>query len=62
MQTRLKECLTQNKFEPFSKITKRSNRCKFYIAYMDVFFICRWHIDDSDSEKDKGLLMKCCSV
>ena len=29
---------------------------------MDVFFICRWHIDDSDSEKDKDLLMKCCSV
>ena len=25
-QTHLNECLTENKFEPFPKITKRSNR------------------------------------
>ena len=62
MRTHLKECLTQKKFEPFPKITKRSNRCKSYITYMDVFCICRWEFDDSDPEKDKGLFMACCSV
>ena len=62
MRTHLKECLTQKKFEPFPKITKLSNRCKLYIAYMDVFCTCRWNIEDSDSEKDKGLFVACCSV
>ena len=62
MRIHLKECLTQNKFEPFSKTTKRSNRCKLYITYMDVFCICRWNFDDSDPEKGKGLFMACCSV
>ena len=64
MRTHLKECLTQNKFEPFPKITKRSNRCKSYITYMDVFCICCWNLslDDSDLEKHKGLFMACCSV
>ena len=28
---------------------------------MDVFCTCRWNFDDSDSEKDKGLFMACCS-
>ena len=47
MQTHLKECLTQNRFEPFLKIIKRSNNCKRYI--------CRWTFDNSDLEKDKDL-------
>ena len=38
MQTHLKECLTQNKFEPFPKITKRSNRCKSYITHIRMCF------------------------
>ena len=62
IRTHQKECLTHNKSEPFPKITKRSNRCKSYITYMDVFCICRWNFDDSDLEKDKGLFMACCSV
>ena len=42
MQTHLKKCLTQSKFKPFPKITKRStNRCESYITH-GVFCICRW--------------------
>ena len=39
MRTYLKECLTQNKFEPFPKITKRSDRCKSDITRVNVFGI-----------------------
>ena len=56
MRTHLKECLTQNKFKPFPKITNRSNRCKSYITYTDVFCVCRWNIDDCDPEKIKVYL------
>ena len=62
MQNYMKERLTQNKFETFPKITKRSNRCKLYITYMDVFCICRWNFYGNDSEKGKGLLVACCAV
>ena len=65
MRTQLKEFLAQNKFEPFPKITKRSNRCKSYITYVHVFCICLWNFDDSDpkhKKKDEGLFMACCSV
>ena len=62
MQTHMKEYLTQSKFEPFPKIKKRSNRCKSYITYLDVFGICRWIFDNSDPVKDKRLFMACYSV
>ena len=62
MRTYPKECFTQNKFEPFQKITKRSNRCKSYLKNMDVFCISLWNFDESDPKKDKGLFMACCSV
>ena len=48
IQAYLKEYLTQNKFEPLPKITKRPNRCKSYIRNIDVFCICRWNYDESD--------------
>ena len=51
MGTHMKECLSQNKFEAFLKITKRPNRCKLCKIYMDVFCICRWSFDDSDPKK-----------
>ena len=62
MRTYLKECLTQNIFEPFLKIIKHLNRCKSYITNMDVFCICRWNFDESDPENNKGLFMTCCPV
>ena len=60
MRTQLKECLTQNKFKPFPKITKSKNY-KSYITYTDVFCVCLWNFDDTDPEKDKGLFMTCSS-